>query len=81
MMRGSQRSPAECTSKCRGKLTLTTKIGEPMKSFVEDEAEEAGVTRAEFVRLLLDAYKESQEGNLPCGACGASLNLAGAIHE
>lgn len=79
-MRGKQRS-ANGRANCHGQTALSTKVDDEMIGFLDEKASEAGVSRAEYVRLVLDVYRDSTAGELSCGACERSLNLAGAIHE
>ena len=64
---------------CQGQKSLSTKVDAETIEFLDEQAAQAGVTRAEFVRRLLDAYQDSTTGSLSCGACGAPLNLAGVL--
>ena len=46
---------------CGGENTLSTKVNESTRRFVEIEAEEAGVSKAEVLRRLLDLFRERPE--------------------
>jgi hypothetical protein len=41
-----------------GRNTLSTKVNEATRRFIEVEAERAGVSRAEVVRRLLDLFRD-----------------------
>lgn len=45
-------------SRCMGRNTLSTKVNEATRRFIEVEAERAGVSRAEVVRRLLDLFRD-----------------------
>lgn len=42
---------------CTGGTPLGTRIDEEMEKYVEQETDRLGVTKAEFLRLLLVAYR------------------------
>jgi negative regulator of replication initiation len=44
-------------AKCRGPKSLSTKVDEEMYSFLERQAERAGVSKCEVLRRLLDFYR------------------------
>lgn len=62
-------------SRCLGQIPVTTKVDQPMREFVETEAGRLGVSRAEFVRRLLELYRESRAGNTPCDSCGEPVEI------
>lgn len=68
-------------AECLGTSPLSTKVDEETIRYIDEQAREAGVTRSEFLRQLIDLYRQSEEGSLSCGACDAPLNFAGAINE
>jgi len=79
-MRGNGRHPP-VRSRCGGQRTISTQVDEDTVEFLDNEAEAAGVSRADFIRLLIDTYRDSTGGELSCGSCEAPLNLAGVIYE
>lgn len=56
-----------------GDRALTTKVDEQMVSFVESESDRIGVSRAEFIRRVLEVYRESWSKNLECHNCGSPV--------
>lgn len=48
-------------SRCMGRNTLSTKVNEATRRFIEEEAGRAGVSQAEVVRRLLDLYRHRTE--------------------
>ena len=57
-------------SRCQGEIPVGTKVDRPTREFVEDEAARLGVSKTEFLRRLLDTYRDSRAGNTPCEHCG-----------
>lgn len=57
-------------SDCQGDMAIASKIDRNMMDYVDSEADEYGVTRAEFMRRLLDLYRESRRENEACPHCG-----------
>jgi len=43
---------------CTGDVTMATKVDDEMRRYVEQEADRLEVSKAEFVRLLLVAYRD-----------------------
>lgn len=66
-------------AECHGTNPIGSKVDDETLEYIDERAAEMGVTRSEFLRLLIDLYRESDDGSLSCGACGGPLNLAGAI--
>lgn len=62
-------------SRCQGEIPVAAKVDRPTREFVEDEAARLGVSRSEFLRRLLDTYRESQSGNAPCEHCGEPVRI------
>ena len=58
-------------SDCKGNLSLATKVDKEMIDYADAEAEKYGITRAEFVRRLLDLYRNSQREQVDCPHCGS----------
>lgn len=56
-------------SDCKGNLSLGSKVDRDMIEYIESESERLGVTRAEFVRRLLDLYRMSRREELDCPEC------------
>jgi len=44
-----------------------------MLDYIDSEANEYGLTRAEFLRRLLDFYRESRREKLDCPHCGETI--------
>ena len=53
-------------SDCKGNLSVATKVDKNTLDYLASESERLGVTRAEFLRRLLDLYRESQRENVEC---------------
>ena len=47
-----------------------------MQEFLDAEAERLGVNRAELVRRLFDAYRESRREQMDCPHCGETITLS-----
>lgn len=60
-------------SECMGELPVTSKVDRDMLDYVDDEAARFGVNRAEFLRRLLEDYRESRRENLDCPNCGEAV--------
>lgn len=60
---------------CQGDVPITTKVDEPMREFVDELAEDAGVSRAEVLRRLLELYHQSEEGHLECPSCTQAVRI------
>jgi ribosomal protein L37AE/L43A len=58
-----------------GDLSVTTKTDREMRDYVSGEAERLGVTRAEFVRRLLDLYRESRREQVSCPHCSSTVKM------
>lgn len=57
-------------NRCQGSIPVGTKVDQPMREFVENEADRLGVTPSEFLRRVLLVYRESRAENTPCDHCG-----------
>lgn len=57
-------------NRCQGNIPVATKVDQPMREFVEREADELGMSHSEFLRRLLLVYRQSRAGNTPCEHCG-----------
>lgn len=62
-------------SRCRGQIPLSTKVDQPMREFVDDEAARLGVSRTEVLRRLLELYRSSRSGETPCEHCGETVEM------
>lgn len=60
-------------SNCQGNLTVATKVDKEMLDYASAEAEKYGISRAEFVRRLLDLYRSSQREQIDCPHCGSAV--------
>lgn len=61
-------------SRCHGQIPLTTKVDREMLEYIDQSAEDAGVSRAEFVRRMLDGYRAAEEAG-ECPECGTPLEI------
>ncbi|WP_254831415.1 hypothetical protein [Haloglomus salinum] len=52
-----------------GEIAVSTKVDGAMSEFIEDEARQLGISRAEFVRRVLEFYRESQREETQCPWC------------
>jgi hypothetical protein len=66
-------------SACKGTKPVGTKVDDSTRRFLEEESERLGVSRSEVLRRMIDVYRGSGDGDLSCGACGASLDLTGGV--
>jgi len=62
-------------SNCQGEIAVGTKVDRPMVEFVEEETERLGVSRAEFLRRLLDAHRRIRAGMASCENCRQSVTM------
>lgn len=60
-------------SDCQGNLTVATKVDKEMLEYASAEAEKYGITRAEFVRRVLDLYRDSRREQVDCPHCGSAV--------
>jgi type II secretory pathway predicted ATPase ExeA len=67
-------------SRCIGRCTVSAKVNGETKRYIEQRAEQAGITPAEFLRRLLDLYRASERGETSCPNCQAGVNLPAAIN-
>ena len=63
-------------SEFAGDNTLSTRVDDDFRQFVEWAAEQAGVSTCEFVRRVIHMYRLSKQGNLSCPNCREELNLS-----
>lgn len=61
-------------SGCKGSATVTTKVSPEMLNWIDREAEQRDVTRAEFVRLLFDSAIEVSTG-VQCPNCAGEFKI------
>lgn len=62
-------------SSCHGELAATAKVDREMLEFVDSQAEQLGVNRSEFMRRLLELYRESRREDVDCPHCGDAVVL------
>jgi hypothetical protein len=62
-------------SRCQGSIPVTTKVDRPMREFVENESDRLGVTPTEFMRRLLELYRDSRSGETACEHCGEPVEI------
>lgn len=62
-------------SSCQGNLAATAKVDREMLEFVDSEADRLGINRAEFMRRLLELYRESRRENTDCPHCGGTVQF------
>jgi hypothetical protein len=63
-----------CMAECHGQEPITTKVDQEMVDYIDESAAELGVSRAEFIRRMLDAARNAEEAG-ECPACGTELEL------
>jgi Ribbon-helix-helix protein, copG family. len=63
-------------SECIGNLSIGSRVDKQMLEFLDAEAERLGVNRAELVRRLFDAYRESHREQMDCPHCGDTITLS-----
>lgn len=56
-------------------MTVATKTDQSMREFVQAEADRLGVTPAEFLRRLLELYRESRRESIECPNCGETVKM------
>jgi metal-responsive CopG/Arc/MetJ family transcriptional regulator len=61
-------------SRCHGQLPISTKVDQEMLDYIDQSAEEAGVSRSEFIRRMLDGYRLAEEAG-ECPECGTNLEF------
>lgn len=70
---------ARTRSGCMGRETISTKVDEETVDWLDARARQAGISVAEYLRRLLDLYRQSQRGDIECGDCDARLNLTPGV--
>jgi len=60
-------------SQCRGSISVCSKIDKEMLEYIDAEAERLGVSRAEFLRRLLELYRDSRREQIDCPECSSSV--------
>lgn len=61
---------------------MSTKVDHEMTEFIDSRCDDLGISSAEFVRRILDLYKESVEGALACPSCMGLLDFSSEVeHE
>lgn len=68
-------------SGCMGRRSVTAKVDEETKRFIVESAEDAGVTTAEFLRRIIQVYRDSLNGEVECHNCDAAVNLAPGVNK
>ncbi len=63
-------------SDCIGDISIGSRVDKQMQEFLDGEAERLGVNRAELVRRLFDAYRESRREQMDCPHCGDTITLS-----
>ena len=61
--------PSNSMSRCQGELCVTIRVDRSMQEFLEAEAREFGINRAELIRRILDDYRDSRREKLECPHC------------
>lgn len=56
-----------------GEIAVSTKVDGAMSEFIEEEARKLGISRAEFVRRVLEFYRESQREETQCPWCEETI--------
>lgn len=62
-------------SSCQGDLAVTAKVDREMVEFADAEAERLGVNRSEFLRRLLELYRDSRREQVDCAHCGNTVKM------
>lgn len=62
-------------SACKGTNPLTTKVDEPMKSFVDSRSDEYGLSRSELLRRVLELYLRCEQEEMLCPACNEQITV------
>jgi len=60
-------------SRCRGNISVSSKIDKEMLDYIDAEADRIGVSRAEFLRRLLELYQSSRREQEDCPECGTPV--------
>jgi negative regulator of replication initiation len=60
-------------SQCRGSISVCSKIDKQMLDYIDAESERLGVSRAEFLRRLLELYRDSRREQVDCPECDSSV--------
>lgn len=63
-------------SDCHGNLSVGSRIDKQMQEFLDAEADRLGVNRAELVRRMFDAYRESRREQMDCPHCEETIVLS-----
>lgn len=62
-------------SVCKGTNPLTTKVDETMKSFVDSQSDEYGISRSELLRRVLELYLHCEQEEMVCPACNEQITV------
>lgn len=68
-------------SQCKGSVTLSTRVDEGTRQWIEERANAAGVTPTELLRRLLDVYNASVDGRIWCVECGTDVDLTEEVEQ
>ena len=60
-------------STCFGDIPAGTKVDSSMREFIDAESERLGVSNAEFLRRLLEFYRESRREQMDCPHCDGTI--------
>lgn len=60
---------------CDGQIVTSLQTDRDMRNYIERSAEERGVSKSEFLRRVLDAYRVVDEGEAKCPDCGSELRF------
>lgn len=61
-------------AECQGHVPMSTKVDQRTVDRIDNRANELGVSRAEYLRRLIDAEEKAREGG-ECPECGTSLEF------
>jgi type II secretory pathway predicted ATPase ExeA len=63
-------------AECIGTVSVGTQTDREMARYVRDEANDLGISQAEFLRRLLEHYRDSRKGELACPECDEQLRVS-----
>ena len=62
-------------SECKGCKPVSTKVSAGMREYIDRRAEERGVSRSEYLRLVLDTFHDGRENGVSCPSCDQDMRV------
>lgn len=62
-------------SECKGCEPVSTKVSDSMLEYIDRRAAQRGVSRSEYLRLVLDEFHEARENGISCPSCSQDMRM------